>query len=57
MLVIGAGATGAQVASIFNDFGSRVQLFEAGPRILRTEDEDVSAAMAAAFREAGILQG
>src|SRR5215468_2845698 len=34
MLVIGAGATGAQVASIFSAFGSRVQLFESGARIL-----------------------
>ena len=55
MLVIGAGATGAQVASIFNALGTRVQLFEAGPRILATEDETVSAAAAAAFREAGIV--
>ncbi len=55
MIVLGAGATGAQVASIFNAFGARVQLFEAGPRILRTEDQDVSAAMAAAFRDAGIV--
>jgi dihydrolipoamide dehydrogenase len=55
MLVIGAGATGAQVASIFNAFGSRIQLFQAGPRILPTEDEDVSAAVADAFREAGIV--
>src|SRR6476661_7990888 len=39
MLVIGAGATGVQVASIFDALGSRVQLFEAGPRILATEDE------------------
>jgi len=54
ILVIGAGATGAQVASIFNAFGSRIQLFQAGPRILPTEDEDVSAAVAAAFRAAGI---
>jgi pyruvate/2-oxoglutarate dehydrogenase complex dihydrolipoamide dehydrogenase (E3) component len=54
MLVIGAGATGAQVASIFNAFGSRIQLFQAGPRILPTEDEDVSGAVAAAFRESGI---
>ena len=54
MLVIGAGATGAQVASIFNAFGCRVQLFQSGPRILPTEDEDVSKAMAAAFRESGI---
>ena len=55
MLVIGAGATGVQVASIFNAFGSRVQLFQPGPRILPTEDEDVSAAVAAAFRESGIV--
>jgi dihydrolipoamide dehydrogenase len=55
MLVIGGGATGVQVASIFNDFGSRVQLFQAAPRILPAEDEDVSAAVAAAFRESGIV--
>src|SRR5262245_48700926 len=55
MLVIGGGSTGAQVASIFNAFGSRVQLFQAGPRILPTEDEDVSAAVAAAFRGSGIV--
>jgi pyruvate/2-oxoglutarate dehydrogenase complex dihydrolipoamide dehydrogenase (E3) component len=54
MLVVGAGATGVQVASIFNAFGSRVRLFQSGSRILPTEDEDVSAAVAAAFREAGI---
>ena len=55
MLVIGGGATGVQLASIFNAFGSEVQLFQAGPRILPTEDEDVSAAVAAAFRRAGIV--
>ena len=55
MLVVGGGATGVQVASIFNAFGSQVQLFQAGPRILRTEDEDVSSAVAAAFRESGMV--
>ena len=55
MLVIGAGATGVQIASIFNAFGSRIQLFETAPRILPSEDEDVSAAVAAAFRELGIV--
>jgi pyruvate/2-oxoglutarate dehydrogenase complex dihydrolipoamide dehydrogenase (E3) component len=55
MLVIGAGATGAQVASIFGAFGTKVQLFQSGPRIVPTEDEDVSAAVAAAFRAAGIV--
>ena len=55
MLVVGAGATGVQVASIFNAYGSRIQLFQTGPRILPSEDEDVSAAVSAAFRESGIV--
>ena len=55
IIVIGAGATGVQVASVFNAFGSRIQLFQGGPRILQTEDEDVSAAVAQAFRESGIV--
>src|SRR5580765_6519300 len=55
MLVIGAGATGVQVASVFNAFGSRVQLFHRGPRILPTEDDDISAAVASAFRAKGIV--
>jgi pyruvate/2-oxoglutarate dehydrogenase complex dihydrolipoamide dehydrogenase (E3) component len=54
MLVIGSGATGAQVASVFNAFGSRVVLFEAGPRILATEEPEVSAAVADGFRRHGI---
>jgi pyruvate/2-oxoglutarate dehydrogenase complex dihydrolipoamide dehydrogenase (E3) component len=55
ILVIGGGATGVQVASIFNAFGSRVQLFQTGERILATEDEDVSAAVAEAFRASGVV--
>jgi len=55
MLVVGGGATGVQVASIFKAFGSRVQLFEAGPRILSTEDEDIAASVAAGFRGAGMI--
>jgi len=54
ILVVGAGATGVQVASIFNAFGSRIQLFEAGPRILATEDTDISTAAAVALRQSGI---
>ena len=55
ILVIGAGATGVQVASVFNAFGSQIQLFQRGPRILPTEDEEISAAVAKAFRKAGIV--
>jgi dihydrolipoamide dehydrogenase len=55
MLVIGGGATGVQVASIFNGLGSQVQLFEAAPHILMSEDEEVAAAAAAAFRQSGMV--
>ena len=54
MIVIGAGATGAQVASIFNALGSSVTLCQSGPRIVETEDAEVSEAVASAFREDGI---
>ena len=54
LLVIGAGATGAQVASIFNAFGSKIVLCQAGPRIIASEDAEVSAEVARAFRDDGI---
>ncbi|MBV9916410.1 MAG: NAD(P)/FAD-dependent oxidoreductase [Solirubrobacterales bacterium] len=54
LLVVGAGATGVQVASIFNAFGSRVTLFEAAPRILMSEDRDVAEAVGAYLRASGI---
>ena len=55
MLVLGGGATGVQVASVFNAFGSKIQLFQAGSRILPTEDEEVSSAVADAFRDSGVV--
>lgn len=54
MIVVGCGATGAQVASIFNTFGTSVELFEATPHVLPTEDEDTAAAVAATFQNYGI---
>ncbi len=54
LLVIGAGATGVQVASIFNAFGSRVHLVEIAPRILMTEDHEVSEAVGAALAASGV---
>ena len=49
------GQRGCGLASIFNAFGSQIQLFEAGPHILATEDEDVAAAVRTAFRESGMV--
>jgi dihydrolipoamide dehydrogenase len=54
MLVIGAGMTGAQVASIFHAFGCRVRLYQRAKRILPTEDEAISTAVAEHFRSSGI---
>ena len=54
MLVIGAGATGVQVASIFGAFGSQVTLFQASARILTSEDGDVAAAMSRALQASGL---
>ncbi len=54
LLVVGGGDTGVQIASMFHAFGSKVQLFERGPRILRAADETVAAAVAAGLRESGV---
>jgi dihydrolipoamide dehydrogenase len=42
MAVIGAGASGAEIASGFARLGVEVQLFEALDRVLPTEDADIS---------------
>jgi thioredoxin reductase len=55
MIVVGAGMTGVQVASIFQTFGSQVSLWQKGPRILPAEDAEVSAAVAAGFRASGMV--
>jgi pyruvate/2-oxoglutarate dehydrogenase complex dihydrolipoamide dehydrogenase (E3) component len=54
MVVIGAAATGCQLASIFAAFGVEVTLLEVAPRILALEDEVVSAEISAGFRRQGI---
>ena len=54
LLVIGAGATGVQLASIFNAFGSHVTIVEVAPRILMSEDEDVSKAVGAGLAGSGV---
>jgi pyruvate/2-oxoglutarate dehydrogenase complex dihydrolipoamide dehydrogenase (E3) component len=54
MLVLGTGATGVQVASIFAALGTRVTLVDAGPRILHTEDHAVAVAVHAGLEAAGI---
>ncbi len=54
MIVVGSGSTGVQIASMVHAFGTRVQLFERGARILPAEDEEVAAAVASALRGSGV---
>ena len=54
MAIVGAAATGCQLASIFAAFGTRVTLLEIAPRILAIEDQDLSQAVAQAFERRGI---
>ena len=54
MAIVGAAATGAQLASVFAAFGTSVTLLELAPRVLPGEDEDISAALAAGFTANGI---
>jgi pyruvate/2-oxoglutarate dehydrogenase complex dihydrolipoamide dehydrogenase (E3) component len=54
VVVVGAAATGCQLASVFAAFGSSVRLLEVAPRILGGEDEAVSDGVAGAFSRRGI---
>ena len=54
MAIVGAAATGAQLASVFAAFGTKVTLLELAPRVLPGEDLDISAALTAAFTANGI---
>jgi pyruvate/2-oxoglutarate dehydrogenase complex dihydrolipoamide dehydrogenase (E3) component len=51
IIIVGTGATGCQLASIFESFGSHVTLMEVLGQILPAEDADVSACMADEFRK------
>lgn len=52
--VVGAAATGCQLASIFTAFGAQTHLLDLAPRILPAEDEDVSVEIAESFRARGM---
>ncbi len=54
LVVVGGAATGCQLASCFNAFGTRVTILEVLPRILSLEDNALSQAMAEAFQRRGI---
>ncbi len=54
IIVVGGGATGCQMASIFRAFGSQVTLMDVAPRLLITEDTLVSSEVASELSKHGI---
>ena len=54
LVIVGASATGVQLASIFAAFGARTTLLELAPRIVPGEDADTSAALAEGLAANGI---
>jgi pyruvate/2-oxoglutarate dehydrogenase complex dihydrolipoamide dehydrogenase (E3) component len=51
---IGGADTGCQIASIFQDFGAAVTVFEAGPVLVPAADPSVSAELGRAFTAQGM---
>jgi dihydrolipoamide dehydrogenase len=54
LAIVGAGAVGAEFASMFASFGTKVALIELLPRVLPLEDEEVSETVLRSFRRRGI---
>jgi len=54
MAVVGAGASGAEIASAYARLGTEVLLFEALERVLPTEDADISKVVERGLKRQGI---
>jgi len=54
LAIIGAGAIGLEFGYLFSVLGSKVTILEMLPRILPTEDEEISTELARAFRRRGL---
>jgi dihydrolipoamide dehydrogenase len=52
--VVGAGASGAELASAYNRFGTEVLLIEMLDQILPAEDKDIAKVVERVFKKAGI---
>lgn len=53
-VIIGAGAIGAEFATIWNSYGVPITMVEMLPNVLPLEDEEVSQELAKAFKKRGI---
>ena len=53
MVVVGAGASGTEIACAYQRLGTQVTLYEGLDRVLPTEDADISKAAERGLQEAG----
>jgi dihydrolipoamide dehydrogenase len=53
-VIIGAGAIGAEFATVWNSYGSDVTIVEMLPRIVPLEDEEISTELGKVFNKRGI---
>jgi dihydrolipoamide dehydrogenase len=54
MVIMGAGAIGAEFAYFYNAFGTKVTMIEMMPTILPVEDTEISKLLQSSFRKQGI---
>ncbi len=54
MVIIGAGAIGAEFAYFYNEYGTQVHLIEMMPEILPIEDVEISKEVEKSFKKSGI---
>ncbi len=54
MIIIGAGAIGAEFASFYSEYGTEIHLVEMLPELLPVEDVDISKLLKKLFEERGI---
>jgi len=54
LVVVGAGASGSEIASAYARLGTKVQLFEGLDRVLPSEDADISKLAERGFKKQGI---
>ena len=51
MVIIGAGAIGVEFAHIYSSFGTEVTIIESLPRILPTEDSEISLELEKSYKK------
>jgi len=54
LIILGGGYIGLEFGQMFRRFGSRVTIIQSAPRVLMTEDDDVSDEVAAILRDDGV---